>query len=300
MSRINLILIVSLFLFSKITFAITVPSNVSAKWLNDNLNKPNLVIIEMSEIADYSFTGHIPGSVYTNKSYWRYRDSNGSLVHLPMNKLQNRIRELGINNNDGVVIYYKGNEANEILGAYYLFWLFHRVGHTNVGMLERGWNGWQRLNGKVDDIDPEITTSSFIVHPIPSLEIETKELDNIRQYYLLVDGRPKTHFSGVTKFDSNTKYGHIPESANQPWSDYVNKDKNGRFYVITPPIPPLMKQLKINPKQAILLTCLGGTGAAFNYTIFYLTGYQNLRLHDAGFRRWNQLQLPLIKTNNRK
>ncbi|MFV2059987.1 MAG: sulfurtransferase [Gammaproteobacteria bacterium] len=286
----------SIITFSNTAYSISVPTNVSVNWLKTNINQKDLVIVEMSDLTDYEFNGHIPGSVFTNKSNWRYEDTDGSLIHLSAKRLQQLIRELGINNSSAVVIYYKGTEINEILGAYYLLWLFHLMGHTNVGMLDQGWSGWLKNNGQVADDIPEITEGQFTAHPLPALEISTQELNTIRKHFILVDGRPKTHFNGTDKFSANPKYGRIPGSISQPWSDYINKDSDKRLYVKTPDLAPIFKHNKIDSKQMLLLTCLGGTGAAFNYVIFYIGGHHNMRLDDAGLRRWNTLELPLIKT----
>jgi len=56
---------------------------------------------------------------------------------------------------------------------------------------------------------------------------------------------------------------------------------------------PLLKAKIVTKNQPILLTCFGGTGAAIDYFMFYTNGYQNLRVHDEGLRRWNSQNFPL-------
>lgn len=291
------VLIAAGLLFFSQSFALSVPPSVSSQWLKKNLNNSDLAIIEVSDKVEFTFNNHIPGSVVTNKSDWRYEDSDGALVRYPIKKLANKIRNLGINNNDAVVIYYKGNNTDEILGAFYLYWLFHLMGHTNVGVLDEGWHGWLAEKGAIENDSQTIQTGDFVARPLLALEIKTDELNKIRKHYLLVDGRPATHFQGLTKFAANPRYGRIPGSLNQPWQNYMRKEKNGHWYAKAPKIPKLLKRLNIDPNRAILLTCLGGTGSAFNYAMFYAAGYRNLRVDDAALRRWNTRRLPLEKTN---
>lgn len=290
----------SLLLVSTRGFAISVAPSVSPDWLVKNINQPELAVIEVSDRVEFSFNGHIPGAVVTNKSAWRYVDTDGAMLRLSVDKLANKIRKLGINNNDGVVIYYKGNNTDEILGAFYLYWLFHLLGHTNVGVLDEGWHGWLKANGPVEQDAEESSPGNFIARPLLALEIKTDELNKIRKHYLLVDGRPASHFKGFTKFQANPRYGHIPGSVNQPWQDYMRKTEDGRWYAKAPKVPGLLLQLKIKPDRPILLTCLGGTGSAFNYAMFYAAGYRNLRVDDAALRRWNTRRLPLENTNRHK
>ncbi|HED19150.1 MAG TPA: sulfurtransferase [Gammaproteobacteria bacterium] len=291
------LILATLLLVSTSGFALLVPPSVNPQWLVENLRQPELAIIEVSDEVEFAFNGHIPGSVVTSKSDWRFFDSDGALVHLPIRQLAEKIRKLGVNDSDGVVIYYKGNSTDEILGAFYLFWLFHLLGHTNVGVLDEGWHGWLNANGPIETNTGEIQAGSFVARSLLALEISTDELNKIREYYLLVDGRPESHFKGLTKFQANPRYGRIPGSVNQPWQDYMRKAVDGRFYASAPKVPRLLARLKIDPRRPILLTCLGGTGSAFNYAMFYAAGFHNLRVDDAGLRRWNTRRLPLENTN---
>ena len=275
------------------TFALTVDTVVSVKWLENNLNNPHLKIIEMSDNSSFSFKGHIPGAVFTNKSDWRYQAQDGTLVHFSPKILENKMQNLGINSEDGVVIYYKGDNLNEMLGAHYLFWLFHYLGHTNVGILNTGWHGWLKAKAPISEDDIKIKKGNFKAKPIKALEISTNELYAIRNAYNVVDARPHSYFIGLGKFPSNTRYGRIANSISQPWADFLLKDKDGLFYIDVTKGVPLLKSKILTKEQPILITCFGGTGAAIDYFMFYASGYQNLRVHDEGLRRWNSQHYPL-------
>ncbi len=266
---------------------------VTNKWLAEHLGEKGLSVIEMSNEASFEFDGHIPGAVFTEKSFWRREDTDGALVRLPDRVLERRIRELGVNESDRVVIYYKGDNLNEVLGAYYLYWLFHYLGHTNVAMLERGWPGWLAAGAPIETNSVNAKPGNFVARPLPSLAITTDELYAIHGNYTVIDGRPAANFAGRAKFPSNTRYGRIPGSTSQPWADYLGKDKDGRIFIDAAMTPPLLKNGMISKKEPLLLTCFGGTGAAITYTLFYNQGYRNMRLNDAGLRRWNARFLPL-------
>ncbi len=277
--------------------ALTLPEVVSPQWLMNHLQDPQLAVIEVSDEASFAFDGHIPGSVNTNKSAWRYVSGENTLLHYPVQQLQQKLRALGINQDSAVVIYYKGGNLNEILGAYYLYWLFHYLGHTNVSILDQGWYGWSQTNGPVEEEVGTIKSGDFVAHPLPALEISLQELNEVRSHYLLVDGRFASHFAGRTKFPANPLYGRIPGSINFSWQErYVRKAADGRLYAKRPKLSELQEVLGDQRDRPILLICLGGTGAAVNYTMFYTAGYKNIRLNDAGFRGWNRRGLPLEKT----
>ncbi len=276
-------------------YCLSVDAVVTSRWLQENIHNHDLKIIEMSDEASYNFDGHIPGAVFTNKSDWRYQASDGALVHFDASRLESMVQDMGINDTDAVVIYYKGSNLNEVLGSHYLFWLFHYLGHTNVAMLNKGWHGWLEAGGSIDEQAAPLEDGNFISRALTSLELATDELYAIRNHYTVIDGRPASHFAGETKFPANTRYGRIPGSLSQPWESYLQRDDQGRLYVDMYLLPPILEHGMIDKQQPLLLTCFGGTGAAVNYAFFYSHGYRNMRLHDAGLRRWNERRLPLVR-----
>jgi len=112
---VRFMILLSCLILASSAFATTVESAVSIKWLEKNLKSPNLKIIEMSDASSFIFSGHIPRAVSTNKSDWRYQAKDGSLVHFSVKILEKKMQDLGINDEDGVVIYYKGSNLNEML-----------------------------------------------------------------------------------------------------------------------------------------------------------------------------------------
>ncbi len=266
--RLAIILVAALCFAPMAAVALSVPALVSPQWLMDNQQNPQLAVIEVSDEASFTFEGHIPGSVSTNKSDWRYADKDGALLHYTPQQLQQKLRAIGINHDDGVVIYYKGDNLNDVLGAFYLFWLFHYLGHTNVGMLDEGWYGWVKANGQVEEETRTIQPGDFVAHPLPALEISLQELNDIRERYLLVDGRFASNFAGQTKFPANPLYGRIPGSINFSWQEqYIRKAADGRLYAQIPKSSVFQKVLGKKRDRPILLICLGGTGAAVNFPI---------------------------------
>ncbi|MDG4868536.1 rhodanese-like domain-containing protein [Guyparkeria sp. 1SP6A2] len=278
--------------------AISVPPLVEPGWLAARLGEPRLSIIEMSNHSSFFFDGHIPGAEFTSKSVWREQNDEGTLIRLPAETLETLFRQLGVNNGDGVVIYYKGNDLDEVLGAYYLFWLLHYLGHTNVGMLDGGWHGWQQADGPVSDDGGMAESGDFVARPLPALEISTAELNAIREHYPVIDGRPATHFHGKDKFPANPRHGRIPDSISQPWADFLRISEDGGIYTERTDLAPFFEQHEIGSSTPMLITCLGGTGAAIDYAMFYSLGYRNMRVHDAGLREWNVRELPLTSPNN--
>lgn len=284
-----------LLLFQAVPAYADVPSTVvDAAWLKARLDGPHLSVIEVSSAVSHEFDGHVPGAAQTTKSGWRVELADGTLIRKPAADLQAMIRALGVDDHDTVVIYSKGNERDEVLGAAYLVWLFHYLGHPDTALLSGGWPAWVAVDGPVETDAPLIKAGTFIARPQEALVISTAELAATHKDYTVIDGRPASHFRGAEKFPANTKYGRIPGSVSQPWPDYMRVDDDGLEYMVTGK-PAFLNTNTQDPERPWLLTCFGGTGAAMNFVLFSHYGITNMRLHDAGLREWNARDLSLVK-----
>jgi len=274
----------------------SMPKLVSPKWLEENLGSPDLVILEFSDSQSYLVEGHIPGAVLTEKEDWRVMDPvSGALVRKKPEEYEKLFREWGINEDSRVVIYYKGNNVNEILGAVYAYWVFHLMGHDKVALLDGGWVAWKKGGYPVSHEDPEIKRGNFKVRYDPSKEIDARYLlENIGKKPI-IDGRPITHYFGTSKFPAATKYGHVPCSVPFPWDWWVHRDEGtGKLFIEVPDyVEEFMKNHGIGKEDEVLLFCFGGTGAAFLYMVMDFHGYKGMRVHDASKREWEFLDLPL-------
>lgn len=275
--------------------AAQVPSAfVPPAWLQKHLADPTVRVIEVSSTVSFEFDGHVPGAALTTKGEWRVDEADGVYVHRPVDQLQDMIRQLGVNAGDAVVIYGKGVELDDLLGAGYLFWVFHYLGHDNVALLDEGWSGWLAGDGPVEMDAPAVSPGTFTAQVRKDRHLTTDDLLARYQTATLVDARPATHFAGTTKFPANSKYGRIAGSISQPWPENIVTDMEGRLFMASSP-PRLVNGGTLNKDQEILITCFGGTGAALAYVLLTQYGYTNLRVHDAGLRRWNVRDLPLVK-----
>ncbi len=287
--------LVFLLLFS-ISTALTMPKLVSPKWLKERLGDPKLVILEFSNSQSYLVEGHIPGAVLTEKEDWRVFDNKtGALIRKSKEEYEELFRKWGINNDSMVVIYYKGNNMNEILGAVYAYWIFHLMGHERVGILDKGWKGWidRKFPVDYDEVQPE--EGNFSARPNPKKEVDWKYLYKNIGRKPIIDGRPVGHYFGISKFGSARKYGHVPCSVPLPWEWWVRRDeKTGKIYIEVPDyIENFLSAQGIQKRDEVLLFCFGGTGAAFVYMMMDFYGYKNMRVYDASKREWEALNLPL-------
>jgi len=268
---------------------------VDADWVEQNLNQPRVKLVEISDEVSYEFDQHIPGAVLASKEYWREQGDDGVRTHLPIGELQDRVRGLGINDDDHVVLYYKGNSVNEVQGAFYAYWIFNLLGHDAVSILDGGWPAWLGAGGDTDDIQVTPEPGRFTARPRPELEVGVDELSRLYRDHPVVDGRPHDYWLGRSKYDANIKYGRIPGSLSQPWESFLKVDDNGLTYADASLPIGLLETHPLDKQELVPLTCFGATGAAIDYAYFKAAGFEKLRLDDEGYKRWNLRGYPLEK-----
>jgi len=287
---------IALFAMIVAGISFSMPKLVSADWLKEHIDDRNIVILEFSDSQSYLVEGHIPGARLTEKEDWRVMDEKtGALVKKPLKEYEKLFRKWGINNDSKVVLYYKGNKVNEILGTVYAYWMFHLLGHERVALLDGGWSSWISKGYPVSYDEPEVREGSFVVKYNPQKEITGEYLLKNIGKKPIIDGRPAGHYFGVSKFPAAKKYGHVPCSVPFSWEWWVHRsDENGKLFIKVPDyVEEFMSNQGIDKEDEVLLFCFGGTGAAFVYMVMDFYGYKNMRVYDASKREWEFKNYPL-------
>src|SRR3954463_6357077 len=112
-------------------------SLVSAQWVEDNLDNPDVVLIEVDEDTDAYDRSHIKGAI---KLDWT-TDLQDQVRRDFVNKAQFEalLSEKGVGN-DHTVVLYGGN--NNWFAAY-AYWYFKLYGHNDVKLLDGGRKKWE-------------------------------------------------------------------------------------------------------------------------------------------------------------
>ena len=282
--------------FILFSLAFSMPKLVPPEWLYKHLNDKNIVILEFGNTQSYLLEGHIPGARLTEKEEWRVMNpKTGALVRKKVQEYENMFRKWGINNDTNVVIYYKGNTKNEILGAVYAYWIFHLLGHENVGILDGGWSAWIKKGYPVSYEEPTVKEGNFKARYNPYKEVNWEYVYKNIGKIPIIDGRRPEFYFGIGKFPAAKKYGHIPCSVPFSWEWWVKKDEETKkLYIEFPKYArDFLKNQGIKEKDEVILFCFGGTGAAFVYWVMDVVGYKGMRVYDASKREWEYLNLPL-------
>lgn len=259
--------------------------------LADVLEDPQLCLIDSRFSLDqpdqgrYDFAaGHIPGACYLHLD----EDLSAKVIPgttgrhpLPdVSALQTRLQRTGLNNGDQVVVY----DAGAGLFAARLWWLLRWLGHTQVKVLDGGFNAWAGAGLPVSqETQRPVAEGNFSGQPDNSKLIDAAEImrhlnDSALQ---LLDARGPARFSGeVEPLDPIA--GHIPGAANLPCTE--NTTANGQW------LTPEQLEARFAPwrhhAKGLVSYCGSGVTACHTILAAVEAGLPEPRLYAGSWSEW--------------
>jgi thiosulfate/3-mercaptopyruvate sulfurtransferase len=266
---------------------------VSTDWLAENIDNPDIRIVEVDEDTSAYERGHIRNAAGVN---WR-GDLQDALIRDfigpdDFGKLADR---LGITN-DTLVVLYGGNNN---WFATYAYWYFRYYGHDNVKLLDGGRKKWELEGRELTQDPPKIEqTSGYKVRgadeDIRAYRDYIKENIVGKSGKGLIDVRSPEEFRGELLApahlpqEQSQKPGHIPGAANLPWGKNVNAD-TGQFLPAAE-LKKIYEELALTPDKEIVAYCRIGERSALAWFVLHeLLGYGNVRNYDGSWTEWGSL-----------
>lgn len=263
----------------------TVPLLVSCKWLKENCNNENLVILDVSwssskDMGEEFKKGHIKGARYINVM-------NGENTELfPRNlptaeKFQESVRAVGVNNNSHIVLY-----SNSDFCGYFLsgraWWTFKYFGAKNVSILDGGWQKWNSENYPITTDDTPIKPGNFTVNVVENLKRNfTQTEDDVKnKTRQICDSR------GAPKYKGPESTGHIQGAKNLPLYQLIDQTSQ-----TLKPIEEIKKDFSsagIDVSKPITTYCFSGMSSCSVLLAANLCGNMDASLYLGGFTEWSK------------
>ena len=209
---------------------------VETNWLKENLNNPEVKIIDGSwhmpgsglNATEIFKKQHIPNSIFIDLE--EISDQNSDLPHMmPTEKIfSKKISSYGIKNDDQLIIY----DAHGIFSAARIWFVFKAFGHKKVSILNGGFPAWIDSGGKISDQINNLEPTNYQAKLNNFLIVSYKEIFNnlSKNKYQIIDARSPDRFSGLAEEPRpGMKSGHIPNSKNLYFNDLI--DPNTKKFI---------------------------------------------------------------------
>ncbi|MEN3015625.1 MAG: sulfurtransferase [bacterium] len=273
---------------------------VSTDWVMENLNNPNVRLVEVNEDVLLYDTGHIPGAV---KIDW-HTELNDPITRdfVDEQRFSEVCSSKGISN-DTVVVFY-GDKNN--WWACYAFWVFKLFGHEECRIMDGGRKKWIAENKPLAKEVPSYPRTNYKAKPRDDSKIRAFR-DEILSLYKsgklgvdvkLVDVRSPQEYTGELIHmpdypqEGALRGGHIPTAISIPWGKNVNED--GTFKSVEE-LRKMYEELGITPDKNIIAYCRIGERSSLTWFVLkYLLGYPNVKNYDGSWTEWgNSVRVPI-------
>ncbi|MEU3556872.1 sulfurtransferase [Streptomyces fragilis] len=261
---------------------------VDADWVQEHLDDPEVVIVEVDEDTAAYDKNHIRNAI---KLDWT-KDLQDPVRRdfVDQEGFEKLLSAKGIGN-DSLVVLYGGNNN---WFASYAYWYFKLYGHENVKLLDGGRKKWELDARELVEEVPERVETQYKAKP------QNTAIRAFRDDVLaaigkqnLVDVRSPDEFSGKLLApahlpqEQSQRAGHVPTAANIPWSKNANDD--GTFKS-DEELKELYAEADVDLAKDTIAYCRIGERSALTWFVLHeLLGVENVKNYDGSWTEYGSL-----------
>ncbi|MCD4526923.1 sulfurtransferase [Nocardioides sp. cx-173] len=263
-------------------------SLVSPQWVEDNIDNPDIVIIEVDEDTTAYDKGHIKNAI---KLDWT-TDLQDQVRRDFVNKEQFEalLSDRGVSNDHKVVLY--GGNNNWF--AAYAYWYFKLYGHQDVVLMDGGRKKWELDSRELTDEVPTREKTSYTATD-QDTSIRAFRDDAVAAIGVqnLIDVRSPDEYAGRLLAPAHLpqeqaqRAGHVPTSLNVPWSKNCNDD--GTFKS-DEELKALYAGVGLDDSKDTIALCRIGERSSLTWFVLQeLLGLKNVKNYDGSWTEYGSL-----------
>jgi thiosulfate/3-mercaptopyruvate sulfurtransferase len=263
---------------------------VSTAWVAQNLNSPNIRLVEVDVDTTAYDQGHIAGAVGWNWQTQLQDNVRRDLIEKAA--LEKLLGESGISNDTTILLY--GDNNNWF--AAYAFWQLKYNGHKDVRLINGGRKKWLEEKRPVTTEAAKVTPATYRVGGVDeSIRARREEVFAVlegKKRGQLVDVRSVDEFTGKILAppglsETAQRAGHIPGAANIPWAQAAAEDGTFKSYDA---LASLYGSKGITGSDEVIAYCRIGERSSHTWFVLkYLLGYNDVRNYDGSWTEWGNL-----------
>jgi thiosulfate/3-mercaptopyruvate sulfurtransferase len=201
-----------------------------------------------------------------------------------------KMRRIGLNNDDRVVIYDGGNS----LAAARLFYALEYYGFSNASILNGGIQGWLAEGYDIANAPASRGESSFSVNVNEAMWCDityVMEAANDPDK-IIFDARSEAEYTGEDV--RAERGGHVPNAVNLEWSRVLQPD--GIPYFLPPQqIQDKYTALGITPDKEVIPHCHTNVRSSHAYFTLRLMGYDSVRPYEGSWAEYGNNPQSIIQ-----
>jgi len=261
---------------------------VTAQWVEENLDNPQVVLVEVDEDTSAYDRSHIRGAI---KLDWT-TDLQDQVRRDFVNKAQFEalLSDKGVSS-DTTVVLYGGN--NNWFAAY-AYWYFKLYGHQDVKLLDGGRKKWELDARELSDEPVKLEPTSYTAQEQDlSIRAFRDEVVASIGTQNLVDVRSPDEYAGRLLAPAHLpqeqaqRAGHVPTAASVPWSKAANDD--GTFKS-DDELREIYTEAGVDWSKDTIAYCRIGERSSHTwFALKELLGEQNVKNYDGSWTEYGSL-----------
>lgn len=276
---------------------------VDVAWIKANACNQGVVVLDIrsekidgQSVEDYR-KGHVPCAVHTDyhTAGWRTKMQGVPGMLSPVDKLEQLIGGLGIDNDTHVVISPRGHNAKSMGAAARVYWTFKVLGHDRVSILDGGTEGFaaDKANTlQTGDNPPQskVFQARLRAEMLASPQQVQQAVHNQRG---LVDYRRPDEFLGINRHAKVKRRGTLPGAVNLP-IEWLTVDNTGRFRSDSG-LEEVFRMARVPMDEDHIAFCNTGHNSALGwFAASELLGNRRVKLYDGSMAEWSRRDQPLV------
>jgi thiosulfate/3-mercaptopyruvate sulfurtransferase len=266
-------------------------SLVSAAWLREHLDDPDLVVIDATVLIEPDGSGnllslngregfeaaHIPGAVFADfMGDLSDTDSELEFAVPSPEQFAAAMGALGVGDESRVVIY----DTNGMSWAARVWWMLRWIGFDRAALLDGGLEAWKAEGGEVSSMPVTPTATSLTVRLRPELivgqEAVRAAIDD--DAVNVIDSMPEQHYRG--EWAMYARPGHITGASNVPVTSLF--DEAGKFRSMD----ELNALFEGDRSTRSITYCGGGIAASSDAFVMTRLGFTDVAIYGASLQEW--------------
>ncbi len=266
-------------------------SLVTAEWLSEHLNDPDLVVLDCTVLVEptrdgdfrivngraHYEEGHIPTAGFADlMGDLSDGDSPFQFAVPTPERFAAAMSALGVSDESRVVLY----DASGSAWAARVWWMLRWIGFDQAALLDGGLAAWTAHGQSLSTEPVDRPAGTLTVDLRPELIVDKDEVlaaigdDSVS----IIDALSEAQYRG--EMSMYARPGHIPGASNVPMMSLI--DETGRYR----PLDELDELLVGDRDTRSITYCGGGIAASANAFLMTRLGYKDVAVYTASLQEW--------------
>ena len=269
--------------FAMPSLALATPALVDARWLAQNLENDQVLIVDLRPRNVYEY-GHIKNSTNTDVNLWRMPGKKKLQSMLPQKShLQKLMSQIGATPEHHIVLV-AGDSAGELATATRVYWTMDQLGHEKKSILDGSIMEYARLRLPVERGANDRPATDYRITNLKTDQITGDDI-NANKNLNIIDARSKAEFLGIYQGAPDERAGTIPGAQSLPY-DWFTINGRGTFNS-KENLETLMQTVSLDDKKPTVVFCHTGMRASLSWFVLHeILGNKDTVLYDASTLEW--------------